>query len=152
MKWFEPLYSKDRSYAWGIIEDQAGAVATNGPGHASGTVTVRGGPRYEVWVQGDFPHPIGVSVDNRHLGSVSGSNTPLQWERVATIPLSPGRHTLRVARGAGHRYVGPGEFQSGVIGAVAVRRAEPESMQTVALSKWRSLCGTERDWVEVVKP
>jgi len=152
MKWFEPLYSKDRSIAWGLIEDQPGAVATNGPGHASGKVTVRGGPRYEVWVQGDFPHPIGVSVDGRRLGSVSGSNTPLQWQRVATIPLAPGTHTLRVVRGAGHRYFGPGEFQSGVIGAVAVRRAEPETMQTLPLSKWRSLCGTERDWVEVVRP
>src|SRR5262249_18146162 len=33
---FEPLYSADRSYPWGREVGRAGAVQTNGPGHASG--------------------------------------------------------------------------------------------------------------------
>jgi hypothetical protein len=152
LRWFEPLYAKDRSYAWGIIPTQSGAVATNGPGHASGVVDVRGGARYVVWVQGDFPHPIKVYLDGRPVGVAAGSNTPRQWDDVATVSLSPGRHTLSVTRGAGHRYFGPGEWQSGVIGAVAVQREEPEQMDTLAVSKWRAMCGTERDWVELVRP
>ena len=152
LKWFEPLYSKDRSIAWGLIPTQHGAVATNGPGHASGTLHIRGGAPYAVWVQGDFPAPIKVYLDGRLIGTASGSNTPLQWERIATRTLPPGAHTLEVVREAGHRHFGPGEWQSGVIGAVALQRQEAERTQTLPLSRWRSLCGSERDWVEVVTP
>ncbi len=152
LKSYEPLYSLDRSIAWGSIPNQAGAVATNGPGHATGVLEVRGGAPYAVWVQGDFPAPIKVYLDGRLVGVASGSNTPLQWERVATLPLPAGDHTLKVVREAGHRHFGPGEWQDGVIGAVALQRQEPERTQTLPLAQWRSLCGSERDWVEVVKP
>jgi hypothetical protein len=150
--WFEPLYSRDRSYAWGLDPGQQGAVLPNGPGHASGVLSVRGGASYAVWVQGDFPRPVTVQVDGRTVGSVSGSNTPGQWVQAASLTLGHGRHTVRVARPAGHGYFGPGEWDIGVIGAAALQRQVPEHLTTVPLRRWRTLCGATLDWVELVRP
>jgi hypothetical protein len=83
LAWFEPLYSRDRSVAWGLDPGQPGAVVPNAAGHASGVLSVRGGARYAVWLQGDFPRPIELRIDGRIVGSVSGSNTPGQWLQAA---------------------------------------------------------------------
>jgi hypothetical protein len=152
LEWFEPLFSRDRSYAWGLDPGQQGAVLPNGPGHASGVLSVRGGASYAVWVQGDFPRPVPVQVDGRTVGSVSGSNTPGQWVQAASLTLGHGRHTVRVVRTGGHRYFGPGEWDIGVIGAVALQRRVPEHLTTVPLRRWRTLCGATLDWVELVRP
>ena len=149
LAWFEPLFSRDRSYAWGIDPDQHGAVLPNAPGHASGVLSVRGGARYAVWVQGDFPRRTDVSLDGRAIGSVVGSNTPGQWLQVTSLPLSAGRHTLTVTRPAGTRsHAGPGEAGIGVIGAVALQRERAERLVTLSLGRWRTLCDTKLDWVE----
>src|SRR5207245_1306708 len=101
LKWFEPLYSGDRSIAWGIDAFQHGAIFPNAPGHASGTLTVHASGRYAVWVQGDFPRPVPVQVDGRLVGTVSGSNTPGQWLQAASLQLGARAHTLRISRAAG---------------------------------------------------
>ncbi len=150
--WFEPLYSDDRTFAWGRDPAQAGAVLPNAPGHASSELTVRADARYAVWVQGDFPRPLVVHVDGRVVGSVSGSNTPGQWLQAASLQLAPGRHLVSVTRPAGHRHLGPGEWSIGTIGAVGLQREEPERLRTVALADWRALCGERVDWIEVVRP
>jgi hypothetical protein len=150
--WFEPLHSRDRSYAWGVDPGQKGAVVPNAPGHASGVLNVRGGAPYEVWVQGDFPRRIVVQIDGRTVGSVSGSNTPGQWLEAASLTLGHGRHTVRLTRPAGHRYFGPGEWDIGVIGAVALQRQAPEHLTTLPVRRWRALCGARLDWVELVRP
>jgi hypothetical protein len=151
MAYFEPLYSRDRSYAWGYNPDQPGAVVPNAAGHASAVLNVRGG-RYAVWVQGDFPEPIVVQLDGRTLGTLHVSNTPLQWDEVASLQLAPGAHTLRLVRPAGHRHLGPGEWEVGTIGAAALQREASERLQTVAVRSWRTLCGQRVDWVELVRP
>jgi hypothetical protein len=153
LHWFEPLYSPERSYGWGIVPSQPGAIIANTPGHSSGTVTVPKSGLYEVWVQGDFPRPVAVEIDHRKVGSVSGSNTVNQWLQAATVYVQAGAHFVRVVKAAGHRHFGPGEWGQGIIGAVALQ-VDPsvERMRTVALGDWRSLCGREADWVELVRP
>jgi hypothetical protein len=150
--WFEPLFSPDRSNGWGADPNQAGAVVTYTPGHASGELTVAGHARYVVWVQGDFPRPLEVQLDGRTVGSVSGTDTPGQWTRAATVDLAPGTYRAHIFRPGGHRWFGPGEWRAGTIGAVALQREEPERMLTVAPARWRTLCGTQADWVELVRP
>ena len=152
LAWFEPLYSSDRSIGWGLDPGQHGAIIANAPGHASGVLTVRGNARYGVWVQGDFPRPIQVRVDGQIVGSVSGSNTPGQWLQAASVYLSPGRHSVTLVKAAGHRHFGPGEWGIGVIGAAALQSETPERLRTLPLSSWQSLCGTQADWVELVRP
>ena len=119
------------------------------------TLTVRGGAHYAVWVQGDFPRKVYVQVDGRTVGWVAGSNTPGQWLQAASLPLTPGSHRVRIYARGGHRHLGPGEWprgEAGTIGAVTLRREAPETMRAVALSNWRSLCGIQADWVELVSP
>ena len=152
LTFYEPLYSPDRSFGWGIDPGQPGAVVTNTPGHASGVLSVRGNGRYALWVQGDFPQAVRVKLDGRSVGSVAGSNTPGQWLQAASLQLSPGPHALTVIREAGHAHFGPGEWNSGLIGAVALQRESPPRMRSLPITRWRSLCGTQADWVELVRP
>ncbi len=152
LRWYEPLYSPDRSFGWGLVPAQQGAIIANTPGHAGGVLKVPTSGRYAVWVQGDFPRSIQVSLDGRTVGSVSGSNTPSQWLQAASLYLRAGPHRLRVVKAAGHRHFGPQEWGIGIIGAVALQAEAPERLQTLAPSRWRSLCGTRADWVELVRP
>jgi hypothetical protein len=149
---FEPQSDVHRSAGWDVDPSQAGSVYTTTGGHAQGVLTVKGGP-YAVWVQGDFPRSVAVYVDGRKVGSVSGQNTPGQWLQAATISLSPGRHLVRLYEKAGRAHFGPGESGTDTIGAVALQREHvPERLQTVPLARWRTLCGKEADWVELVRP
>ncbi|MGO9248888.1 MAG: hypothetical protein ACLP7W_09905, partial [Solirubrobacteraceae bacterium] len=86
---------------------------------------------------------------------VAGSNTPGQWLQAASLRLRPGRHRVHIYAVGGHRHFGPGEWprgDDGTIGAVALQREAPERMRSVPLADWRSLCGTQADWVELVRP
>lgn len=149
---FEPLYSRDRSFAWGLDPDHPGAVLPNAPGHASGVLSVQGGARYAVWVQGDFPRAIYVRIDGRTVGWVSGSNTPGQWLQAASVYLSPGRHAVTVLKVGGKKHLAPGEWGIGTIGATTLQREAPERLETLPVRRWRTLCGAQLDWVELVRP
>jgi hypothetical protein len=148
---FEPRSDKRRSSGWMGDTTQPGAVYTTTGGYSQGVLTVRGGP-YTVWVQGNFPRPVSVYVDGRRVGSVSGQNTPDQWLQATTLHLRPGRHLVRLYEQPGRAHFGPGESEVGMIGAVALQRQAPERLRTVPLARWRTLCGQEADWVELVRP
>jgi hypothetical protein len=151
--WFEPQSDPHRSGGWIPDPVQAGAVSTLIAGHAEGGLAVRQRGRYAVWVQGDFPRKVYVEVDGRTVGWVAGTNTPGQWLQAASVYLSAGRHVLRLVSTAGHlHHLGPGEWAIGTIGAGALVREAPETLRTVALANWRSLCGKPADWVELVRP
>jgi hypothetical protein len=149
---FLPASDPQRSPGWVPNPAQSGSVSTVSPGKAEGVLRVRGNARYAVWVQGDFPRKVYVVVDGRTVGWVAGSNTPDQWLQAASLRLSPGPHRVRLYKVAGHRHFGPGEWATGLIGALALQREEPERLRTVALRDWRGLCGHEADWVELVQP
>lgn len=153
LHWFEPLYSSDRPFGWGLVPGQPGAIRAATPGHAAGVVRVPVSGRYAVWVQGDFPRRIYAYVDGSRVGSVSGSNTPNQWLQAASVYLQAGPHELRVVKEAGRRHFGPQEWGIGTIGAVALQvEGRGERLLRLPVSRWRSLCGTEADWVELVRP
>ncbi len=152
---FNPQSDPHRSYGWAVDPNRAGAVYTVTAGHAEGSITVKGGARYAVWVQGDFPRKAYVMVDGRTVGWVAGSDTPGQWMQAASLRLSPGAHRVRVETIGGHHHFGPGEWplgDPGTIGAVGLQREAPETLTTVPLSDYRALCGREADWVELVRP
>ena len=155
MTFYEVLSDPHHSGGWVSDPEQPGAVTTVFPGQAEGTLAIASGARYAVWVQGDFPRKVYVQVDGRTVGWVAGSNTPRQWLQAASLPLSGGRHRVRIYSLPGRDHLGPGEWprgDSGTIGAVALQREAPEQLRTVAVADWRSLCGTRADWVELVRP
>ncbi len=152
---FKPDQDPRRPTGWSTDPNSPGAVLTKTPGHSEGVVKVRGGARYAVWVQGDFPRKISVEIDGRRVGWVAGSNSPGQWLMAASLYLTPGGHRVRVLMTGGHRHLGPGEWpvgDVGAIGAVGLQREAPERLRTVTLSSYRTLCGQEADWVELVRP
>jgi hypothetical protein len=150
---YEPISDPKRSGGWPPDPNQAGSVYTDTGGHAEGVlVAKRAGSSYGVWVQGDFPRPVKVQVDGHTVGWVSGSNTPNQWLQAATLKLRPGKYTVRVEKEPGRRHLGPGDWAVGTIGAVALQAQTPERMLTLPKSHWRTLCGREADWVELVRP
>jgi hypothetical protein len=151
ISWFEPLSDENRSGGWAGDPNEAGSVYTPTGGHAEGVLAAKREDSYGVWVQGDFPRPVTVEVDGHTVGSVSGSNTPGQWLRAATLRLRPGRYSVRVVKAAGRRHFGPGEWAVGTIGAVALQAQTPERLLPLPLSRWHTLCGKEADWVEVVR-
>jgi hypothetical protein len=152
VEWYEPLYSRDRSPGWIADPAEPGAVFAKTPGHAGGTLTVRHDGRYAVLVQGDFPRAIQVRVDGQVVGTVSGSNTPGQWLQAASLQLRAGPHEVIATRAGGHRHFGPGEWAADVIGAVALQDEVSERLRAVPLDRWRALCATQADWVELVRP
>jgi hypothetical protein len=152
VSWFEPTNDPKRSGGWPPDPNQAGSVYTLTGGHAEGVLRARHEGTYGVWVQGDFPRAVQVLVDGHTVGSVSGVNTPEQWLRAVTLRLKAGSYRVRVVKAPGRRHFGPGEWGTGTIGAVALASDTPERMRTLALSRWRTLCGTEADWVELVRP
>jgi hypothetical protein len=152
---FNPTSDTHRSPSWAPDPAQAGAVETVTAGSAQGALTVHSSGRFAVWVQGDFPRKTYVQVDGRTVGWVAGSNTPGQWLQAASLRLSAGDHTVRIYADGGHRHFGPGEWpggDSGTIGAVGLQLQAPERMRTLPVSAWRTLCGTQADWVELVRP
>lgn len=142
----------DRSAAWTPDPSRPGSVFTPNGGYLQGTLAVAHAGRYALWVEGDFPRTVPVHLDGRAIGSLSDSNTPGQWLQAASIWLGAGRHRVRIERTAGHRHFGPGEWATGELGGLALRSETPELLRSVALSRWRTLCGTSADWVEVVEP
>jgi hypothetical protein len=148
---YEPLAAPVHPTGWPVDPVQAGSVFTVTPGRVEGTLVAKRAGSYGVWVQGDFPRPIHVQVDGRGVGSVSGSNTPGQWLRPGTLRLSSGKHTVVLSKVAGRDHLGPGEWAVGTLGAVALQSERPERMTALPLSRWRTLCGKEADWVEVVR-
>jgi hypothetical protein len=151
IQWYEPLSDPKHPTGWPPDPAQAGLVFTATPGRVEGELLAKRAGPYRVWVQGDFPRPVRVMVDGRTVGSVSGSNTPGQWLQAATLQLRAGKHSVGLLKAAGRDHPGPGEWAVGTLGAVALQSDAPERMSTLALSRWRILCGKEADWVEVVR-
>jgi hypothetical protein len=152
VSWYAPISDPTHSGGWIPDPNLPGVLETHTGGHAEGVLNVRRSGTYRVWVQGDFPRSVRVQIAGHTVGSVSGANTPGQWLQAATLYLRAGRYPSRVVITAGHRHFGPGEWWPGTLGAVELQSTTPERVSTLALSRWRSLCGREADWVEVVRP
>lgn len=105
--------------------------------------------RYELWVQGSFPRPMSVVLDGKPVGTADGVNTPNQWFPVGQAEVTRGVHYVLVGRGANG--LAPGDGGAAYIGPVAISAQQPERLETVPTTRWRSLCGKTLDWVELVE-
>ena len=112
----------------------------------------QGGPRsgaYRLWVRGTFPRATFVSVDGVRRATVRGSNTPGQWLGNVAVRLTAGTHEVEVLVPGGSPRPGDGAIVT--VGPVAFVAARSAGLQTVPLARWRSLCGRELDWIELVR-
>lgn len=140
----------ERSPGWVAAPELGDEYRTTTPGIARGTVDVARSGSYEIWVKGDLPRSVSVTLDGHTVGRATGSDTPSGWLPAGTIRVSSGSHTIGVVRGGGGLGPGNGGTQA-TIGAVAlVSTTRSERVAIRALSDWRSLCGTRADWLELV--
>jgi hypothetical protein len=148
---YELANASVRSPGWVADAGSPGGFLTLTPGLAQKSVRVHQTGFYETWIQANLPRRVAVTVDGHKVGSAQGSNTPGQWLSAGVIGVAAGRHTLGVVRGGAGLGPGNGGTQA-AIGAVAISLAgESAHIWTVPLRRWRSLCGTEADWIEVVR-
>jgi hypothetical protein len=146
---FDPVHAKDRSLGWPPAQDVAGTIVPATPGGASGSRFVPGG-RYRVWMYGTSGRPIEGFVDGRRVGSFKDVNSPGQWNDVATVSLTRGRHVLGIKRPGGS--LAPGDAYAGRLGPLVLQPLAPERLETVRPADARTLCGRALDWVEIVDP
>lgn len=142
------VLAAERSFA----PDEAipGTVRTIEPGHARGRVMMERSGTYRVWVRGSFPRATHVLVDGERRLTVEGTNTPGQWLGDVGLRLSAGAHAVEVRVPGGA--LKPGDGAAVTIGPVVFVADDPPRLETVPLSRWRSLCGRELDWIELVRP
>lgn len=146
---YELEAASSRSPGWVADGEFPGAFRTAVPGRAQGTVRLASAGRYTVWVQGDLPRAVTVLVDGRSVGSAMGADTPGGWLSAGTVELRAGRHLLGLLRGGGGLGPGNGSTQAS-LGAVELVPAQSEQVSDVPLGSWRSLCGRQADWVELI--
>lgn len=147
---FDVRGARDRSPSFQDQKGYPGTIATIEPGQARGVVAVPAAGGYQVWLRGDFPRRVLLFVDGRSVGSVKGINTPGQWLAARQVTLTAGPHQVRVLVPGGSAR--PGDGGALTIGPVDLVRDEPERLQTIAVARWRSLCGQRLDWIELVRP
>jgi len=109
---------------------------------------------WELWLQGQFMPAIGVSVDGRSRGSVSGQldGNSLVPDTIsaAVVRLSAGRHRLALARSGFS--LAPGSGGSAVLDAVFLTPAAlaARTLREVPVGDWRALCGGSYAWLELL--
>jgi hypothetical protein len=135
----------------GLAPDQGipGAVTTINPGYARGRVRIDRAADYRLWVRGSFPRATDVFVDGVKRVTVNGANTPGQWLGDVRLRLAAGLHRVEVRVPGGSPK--PGDGAAVTIGPVAFVVDQPPRLETVPVSRWRSLCGRELDWIELVR-
>jgi hypothetical protein len=145
------LAAATRPFSWGLNLDPYGSVTTTGPGKVFETVHVPFSGLYRAWVQGSFPRPVRVLVDGRIVGQVDDVDSVDQWSVAGLLHLTAGKHVLELYRGGGRIYPGDGWYDA-ELGYAMLAKVGPEVLHTVPVSRWRSLCDTDADWVELVRP
>lgn len=153
-----PAYGYDiadatkRSPGWIAASNLENEFYTTTPGEAERVIRLPETTTYRIWVKGDLPRTVSVTVDGRDVGAAGGTDTPGGWISAGSVHLSAGSYKVGVVRGGGGLGPGNGSMQAS-IGAVAlVAGQHPERVRMLALGSWRSLCGTRADWVELVRP
>jgi hypothetical protein len=137
---------------WG---HQRNGLVMSHPGRLSASFRLSHSGTWQLWLQGQIMPAVSVSVDGRALASVAG-----QLDGNSLVPDTITPLSLRLAAGV-HRLtivrkgftLAPGDDGSAVLDAAFLTPAGAGAQQTLRVAKaanWRSLCGQQLDWAEVV--
>jgi hypothetical protein len=145
------LTSASRPARWG---HQRGGLVMSRPGRLAAHFSLPRAGAWELWLRGQIMPAIGVRIDGRALGSVSGQldGNSLVPDTISavTVRLSAGRHRLELSRG-GFSFA-PGSDGSAVLDAVFLAPAglAARTLRQVPVASWRALCGPAYVWVELL--
>jgi hypothetical protein len=73
--------------------------------------------------------------------------------RIGSVRLGRGRHSITVARGGGDLHPGNGDGQLRLLGPLRLTSVDPTAapVRYVRPGRWRTLCHRTLDWIEVVR-
>jgi hypothetical protein len=120
------------------------------PGTIKTTVRIASTGTFSLWLGGYVDRPLTVTVDGRVVGTPSRqSGGDGNMIDVGTVVLSAGAHDIALVRPGGG--LSPGDIAGTFIDGIYLEAVgtEREAVDTVAPSRWRSLCGQSLDWLEV---
>jgi hypothetical protein len=147
-----PLERASRPAGWGR---ERHGLTMKRPGRLYATFRVPTSGRWELWVQGQIMPTVEFSLDGRPLASIGGqlSGNSLVPDTVPPLQvmLSAGAHRLSVTRPG--LTLAPGGGGSAVLDAIFLTPAgagAQDTLRRATASSWRSLCGREYEWVEIV--
>lgn len=140
-----------------LLKDVAGTAVPGGLALSTigGTLTseihVPRAGRYTVWLEGSITQRISVSIAGHRIGSVAGQiGQGGLWGELGTAYLPAGVQRVVMDRAAASRFepVGTGD----VLGSLVLSRgAGPPPVRTLSPTRWRSLCTTPIQWLEIVR-
>jgi hypothetical protein len=108
--------------------------------------------RYLVWVEGSFGRKLTVAVDGRTVGDVSYElNGRREYVYLGHATLGAGPHSVVVSRSRGN--LKPGDGGDNLLGPIVFVPPQDRvpRVSVVPAGRWRTLCGRELDWVEIVR-
>jgi hypothetical protein len=121
------------------------------PGTRTALVTLPKAGVYTAWLGGDWFGNASISVDGRHLGSMREElDWPGNYTDMGSLPLSAGRHLVKLDYRAGGWHPGSGGTPYAFGPAALTPEDAREPVQTVPLSAARTLCGERLDWIEAL--
>jgi hypothetical protein len=128
------------------------ALIFGGPARVEVSVPVSTAGTYEVWLGGDLDRPMHVYIDRRQVGAPSAqSGDDGNTIEVGKVRLSAGKHLITLLRYGGDLL--PDDSGSTLIDGIVLQPvgggAESETVQSIAPSAWRTLCGQSLDWLEL---
>ena len=125
------------------------------PGELTGMFALPAAGEWDVWAQGQFMPSVRLGIDGHRLGSIAGqlSGNSLVPDTVppSLIGLTAGTHRITVSRSG--FTLAPGEGGRAVLDAIFLTpaKADPGGVLRVAApARWRTLCGGDYQWVELV--
>jgi hypothetical protein len=140
-----------------LRKDKAGTAVPGGlalstiGGTLTSKIRVPRTGRYTVWLEGSLTQQITISVAGRRVGSVSNQVGPGGlWSVVGSVELPAGVQRVIMHRAGASRLqpVGIGD----VLGSlVLTRNASPPPVRTVPPRRWRALCQTPLQWLEIIR-
>jgi hypothetical protein len=138
----------EHSPSWSPSSDPK-ALVTPSPGRAERQVDVPASGRYELWLEGNFPRRMSVTLDGHVVGSALGTDAPGGWAMAGTADVAAGRHVLGALLGGGNLSPGNGSTQASIGAVVLVPAGAHPRVLAVAPGQWRSLCGRRAFWAEL---
>ena len=154
---YDVLHATVKSLGW--PQDPApyvpDAVAFETPGVAGTVIRVKQAGNYRIWLQGSTPRVLRVTLNGKTVSHLGYENSPGEWMEGASVHLRPGRYAFDVYRPGGSLAPGDGgtgeAFQGrGEIGYLALAPDQQPRLVSMPRSSWRTLCGRQADWVELV--
>jgi hypothetical protein len=152
-----PTHAAHPSY-WHSVGPEA--LRAYGAGAIQGSVSLPTSGTYDVSMPGSIGRPVTLYIDGRRVGSIAYEERyPGQFLHFATLPLSSGKHLIRLTRPNGSLSPGSGDgpdASSGVIGPLTFTLEQPQdgSLIVVPGSEAGRVCAarTGYEWMEVLAP